>query len=389
MTSGKRLFSSESVTIGHPDKLCDQISDAVLDNVLRQNPEGRVACETFAPGGSLILVGGEITTTGWVDIEAVAREVVRGAGYTDPDYGLDEKTLIVNNLIKAQSPDIARGINADGSAGREQGAGDSGLFFGFAVDEADEYMPLPIALAHRLARRLEETRKAGSTPYLRPDGKAQVTVEYAGDGAPLGVHAVVVSAQHDPGIDQSRIENDIRERVILPALGERISASTACHINPTGRFVIGGPRGDTGMTGRKIIVDTYGGGSCLYRAGHGGGCFSGKDPSKVDRSAAYLARYAAKNIVAAGLAHACETQLAYAIGRAEPVSLMVNTFGTGRGPTDSDLTQRIYSKFPLKPDEIIRYFDLKKPIYLPAAVYGHFGRPEFPWERTDAADLLK
>jgi S-adenosylmethionine synthetase len=329
-----------------------------------------------------------MTTTGWVDIEEVARKVVRHAGYTNPDYGLDEKTLIVNNLIKSQSPDISCGVTANEMTGKEQGAGDSGLFFGFAVDETDEFMPLPITLAHRLARRLDQVRQKGVIEYLRPDGKTQVTVEYDEGGRPLGVAVVVVSAQHEPDVSAHQIEADLKEHVIRPIIGDMASDSTEYHINPTGRFVTGGPRADAGLTGRKIIVDTYGGGTCLYRAGHGGGCFSGKDPSKVDRSAAYLARYAAKNIVAAGLARACEIQLAYAIGRAEPVSLMVNTYGTGKSMTDAELAEKLRAHFPLKPADIIRYFDLKKPIYLPTAVYGHFGRPAFPWEKTDVAKRL-
>ncbi|MBI2650495.1 methionine adenosyltransferase [Candidatus Woesearchaeota archaeon] len=384
-----RLFSSESVTVGHPDKVADRISDAVLDDVLSQDPNSRVACETFCPGGSAIFVGGEITTSGWVDIERIAKDLIRETGYTNPDYGLDYRTVTVSNLVKPQVPEIAQGVNEGEGLHKEQGAGDQGHMFGFAIKEADEYMPLPIMLAHKLAHRLETVRNDGTISYLRPDGKIQVTVEYGANGKPVGVHTIVVSTQHNKGVEHGQIVADVKEHVILPIAGNLVSDSTSYHINPTGSFVIGGPAGDAGLTGRKIIVDTYGGGSLLYRAGHGGGAFSGKDPSKVDRSAAYAARYIAKNIIAADLADVCEVQLAYAIGVAEPVSVMVNTFGTGKGITEGQLAKKVRDNFPLKPADIISHFDLKRPIYLAAAVYGHFGRSEFPWEKLDKVDVLQ
>ena len=384
----RNLFTSESVTEGHPDKLCDQVSDAVLDEILRQDPKARVACETCAATG-MVLVMGEVTTTGYVDIENLVREVIVGVGYDRAKYGFDGSTCAVLTTLHGQSPDIAQGVNASlesrGSASLDLGAGDQGLMFGFACDETPEFMPMPIALAHRAARRLAQVRKEGIVPWARPDGKTQITVEYE-DGKPLRVDTVVISSQHDPEVSHAEIEKTLIEqvaRVAIPA--NLLDEKTRFLINPTGRFVIGGPMGDTGLTGRKIIVDTYGG-----FARHGGGAFSGKDPTKVDRSAAYAARHVAKNLVAAGLARRCELQLAYAIGVARPVSVFVDTFGTGVLPDDR-LAVAITRLFDLRPAAIIQELDLLRPIYRATAAYGHFGRNDIdaPWERLNRVDALK
>ncbi len=375
------LFTSESVTEGHPDKMCDQISDAVLDAILREDPRARVACETAATTG-LVLVFGEITCNGYVEISDIVRETVREIGYTRSEYGFDYQTCGTTVSVKAQSRDIAQGV--DSSATREQGAGDQGMMFGFACRETPELMPLPIALAHRMARRLAEARRDRSIPYLRPDGKTQVTVEYA-HGRPVAVRTVVVSAQHDPDVAHDRIVDDVVGGVILPSIpAEPRPADPVMHVNPTGRFVVGGPVGDAGLTGRKIIVDTYGG-----MARHGGGAFSGKDPSKVDRSAAYAARWVAKNVVAAGLADRFEIEVAYGIGIARPVAMSIETFGTGRLP-DARILTLIGRHFDLRPEAITRDLDLLRPIYRQTAAYGHFGRTDIdlPWERTDRAAAL-
>src|SRR5216110_2366435 len=367
------LFTSESVTEGHPDKLCDQVSDAMLDECLRQDPNSRVACETATTTG-VILVAGEITTHAYVDVPRLVRSVVQDIGYTNADYGFDYRTCGVLTAIKEQSPEIAQGVNEsiearEGIDAMELGAGDQGMMFGFAVRETPELMPLPITLSHAVARQLAKTRKDGTLPYLRPDGKTQVTVEYE-KGVPKRVHTVVVAAQHDPGIDYQRLCSEIREQVIRPAIGDSWLQKTKYLVNGTGAFTIGGPDGDCGLTGRKIIVDTYGG-----YAPHGGGAFSGKDASKVDRSAAYAARYVAKNVVAAGLASRCLVQVAYAIGVARPVSIMATTFGTGR-MSDESLSKLIANNFDLRPKAIIQTLNLLRPIYCKTAAYGHFGREE-------------
>lgn len=389
----RRLFTSESVTEGHPDKICDQISDSVLDAIFAQDPQARVACETSVTTG-LVLVMGEISTNCYVDIPKLVRETIREIGYDRAKYGFDCDTCAVLTSIDEQSADIAMGVDKALEAKKGEmtnaeieaiGAGDQGMMFGFACDETPELMPMPISLAHKLSKRLSEVRKNGTLEYLRPDGKSQVTVEYE-DDKPVRVDAVVVSTQHGAEVDHDTLEKDIMEHVILPVIpAELLDENTKYYINPTGRFVVGGPQGDSGLTGRKIIVDTYGG-----YARHGGGAFSGKDPTKVDRSAAYAARYVAKNIVAAGLARKCEVQLAYAIGVARPVSILIDTFGTGT-ISEEKLVKLVEKHFDLRPAGIIKELDLRRPIYKQTAAYGHFGRTDvdLTWERTDKAELLK
>ena len=382
------FFTSESVTIGHPDKICDQLSDAVLDAILERDPMARVACECACTTG-LVLVMGEITTECYIDIQSIVRDTICGIGYDRAKYGFDGSTCGVIVALDGQSPDIALGVDRslESKSGQETddletGAGDQGMMFGFACRETESLMPLPIDLAHKLTRKLTNARRNGSLPFLRPDGKAQVTVEYR-DGKPFRIDTVVLSAQHDDHVTRDELEKELREKVIIPSIPDNLlDAETRILINPTGRFIIGGPQGDSGLTGRKIIVDTYGG-----YARHGGGAFSGKDPTKVDRSACYMARYIAKNIVAAGLADRCEIQIAYAIGVAKPVSLRVETFGTGT-VSDEKLREAVQAVFDLRPEAIIRRFDLRRPIYRKTAENGHFGNPAFPWEKTDSVEQL-
>ncbi|AQM41618.1 MULTISPECIES: methionine adenosyltransferase [Staphylococcus] len=393
MTYNRRLFTSESVTEGHPDKIADQVSDAILDEILKDDPHARVACETTVTTG-MALISGEISTATYVDIPKVVRETIKNIGYTRAKYGYDSQTMAILTAIDEQSPDIAQGVDnaleyRDNLSEEEieaTGAGDQGLMFGYATNETDTYMPLPIFLSHQLAKRLSDVRKDSILKYLRPDGKVQVTVEYDEQDKPHRIDTIVVSAQHAEDITLEQIQADIKEHVIYPTVPEGlIDDNTRFYINPTGRFVIGGPQGDVGLTGRKIIVDTYGG-----YARHGGGCFSGKDPTKVDRSATYAARYVAKNIVAADLADKCEVQLAYAIGVAEPVSIAIDTFGTGK-VSETELVEAVRTHFDLRPAGIIKMLDLKHPIYKQTAAYGHFGRTDIllPWEKLDKVNLLK
>ncbi|HDJ3080870.1 TPA: methionine adenosyltransferase [Staphylococcus aureus] len=393
MLNNKRLFTSESVTEGHPDKIADQVSDAILDAILKDDPNARVACETTVTTG-MALIAGEISTTTYVDIPKVVRETIKEIGYTRAKYGYDYETMAILTAIDEQSPDIAQGVDKaleyrykDSEEEIEAtGAGDQGLMFGYATNETETYMPLAIYLSHQLAKRLSDVRKDGTLNYLRPDGKVQVTVEYDENDNPVRIDTIVVSTQHADDVTLEQIQEDIKAHVIYPTVPENlINEQTKFYINPTGRFVIGGPQGDAGLTGRKIIVDTYGG-----YARHGGGCFSGKDPTKVDRSAAYAARYVAKNIVAAGLADQCEVQLAYAIGVAEPVSIAIDTFGTGK-VSEGQLVEAVRKHFDLRPAGIIKMLDLKQPIYKQTAAYGHFGRTDvlFPWEKLDKVEELK
>ena len=385
MKNNRYLFTSESVGEGHPDKLCDQISDAVLDECLRHDPESHVACETFA-STALVLIGGEITTNTFVDVQQTARNIAREIGYTDSDFGLDCDSMAVMNMIHAQSPDINQGVSGTGleEFKGQQGAGDQGMMFVFACSETPQLMPAPIMYAHQLLLKATDLRKSGAINWLRPDAKSQVTIEYEGH-KPVRIDTVVISHQHNPGVSHGTIKDTVIDQIIKPVLEPTglIDGNTKFYVNPTGRFVVGGPFGDTGLTGRKIIVDTYGG-----MGRHGGGAFSGKDPSKVDRSAAYMARYIAKHVVAAGLAERCEVQLAYAIGVPYPVSIMVDTFGTGQ-VEDFAIAQAVKEVFDCTPAGIIKTLDLKKPIYQTTAAYGHFGRSEFSWEKTDKVEQLK
>lgn len=377
----KYLFTSESVTEGHPDKICDQVSDAILDALLAKDPDSRVACETLTTTG-LVMVAGEISTKVWVDIPTVVRETLTKIGYTNPDFGLDSKSCSVLTAIHEQSENIALGVNE--TENHEQGAGDQGMMFGYACDETPELMPLPINLANKITMRLAEVRKKGILNWVRPDGKSQVTVEYI-DGKPQKITSVVVAVHHNPEVPHEKIVADIKKYVIVPVCNQYLTPETKYYINATGIFTVGGPEADTGVTGRKIIADTYGG-----MGRHGGGAFSGKDPSKVDRSASYMARYIAKNIVASGLSSRCEVQLAYSIGVADPVSVSVNTFGMGK-IDDDQIAEAVRKIFPLKPGQIIKYLDLKRPIYMKTAAYGHFGREdaEFTWEKKDKVEELK
>jgi S-adenosylmethionine synthetase len=385
MEERRYFFTSESVGEGHPDKLCDQISDAILDACIKDDPQSRVACETFA-STAMVLIGGEITTNTFVDFQSIVREVAKDVGYTDPSYGLDYQSMAVLDMIHSQSPDISQGVSGDGLDEYKglQGAGDQGMMFGFACNETEELMPLPITLAHKILKHAADLRKRRVIKWLRPDAKGQVTVEYAGH-KPLRIEGVVLSHQHDDGVSYGEIKETLVEEVIKPILEPTglLDGDTKYFINPTGRFVIGGPFGDTGLTGRKIIVDTYGG-----MGRHGGGAFSGKDPTKVDRSAAYMARYVAKNIVAAGLAKRCEVELAYAIGVPFPVSVMIDTFGTAAA-AEKRIEEAVSQVFDLSPSGIITALDLRRPIYQRTAAYGHFGRDEFPWEKTDKARDLR
>ena len=389
MDKNRTLFTSESVTEGHPDKVCDHIADSVLDAALAADPMSRIACEVCCTTG-LVLVMGEFTTESYIDIPKIVRETVKEIGYTDASFGFDYKTCAVLTTIDEQSADIAMGVNKalEARAGEvdradEEGAGDQGMMFGYACRETEELMPLPVTLAHKLTKKLAELRKSGEIPYLRPDGKAQVTVTYE-NGVPVAVDTVVVSTQHNPGVDHATLEKDIIEKVVRPVVTDKwLTADTKYYVNPTGNFVIGGPQGDSGLTGRKIIVDTYGG-----MCPHGGGSFSGKDPTKVDRSACYYARYVCKNIVAAGLADRCQLQVAYAIGKAKPVSLNIDTFGTGKY-SDEKILEAVEKTFDFRPYSIIEQLDLRKPVYAATSNYGHFGNPAFSWEKTDKAEALK
>ncbi|OGY51070.1 MAG: methionine adenosyltransferase [Candidatus Buchananbacteria bacterium RIFCSPHIGHO2_02_FULL_45_11b] len=377
------IFTSESVTEGHPDKVCDQISDGILDAALKEDPKSRVAIETLVTTG-LVVVAGEMTTNTYIDVPKVVRGIIKDIGYTDPAIGFDWENCAVVTSIDAQSADISQGVSEGEGLYKEQGAGDQGMMFGYATDETPEFMPLPIVLAHKLTQKLASVRKAGELPWLRPDGKSQISIEYI-DGQPKRADTVVISTQHTAEVEHDEIEREVIEKIIKPVCGEWLDNKTKYYVNPTGKFIIGGPHGDSGVTGRKIIVDTYGG-----HGSHGGGAFSGKDPSKVDRSAAYMARYIAKNIVAAGLAKSCEVQLAYAIGVADPVSLLVNTDGTANIPEEK-IAEAVRKVFPLKPAGIIEHLRLRRPIFRLTTNYGHFGRnlDEFTWEKTDKAEELK
>ncbi len=379
MKNGKYLFTSESVTEGHPDKMMDKVSDAILDAIYEKDPNARVACECATKTG-IVLVIGEITTNAYVDVQKVVRDTIKEIGYDEPEYGFDADGCGVLVSLSEQSRDIAQGVNE--TTDHEQGAGDQGMMFGYASNETPELMPLPIMLANKLTMKLTEVRRNKELPYLRPDGKSQVTIEYE-EGKPKRINNVVIAAQHSPEVSDEQLRSEIIEKVIKPVCGEWLDENTKYFVNGTGRFVLGGPVADAGLTGRKIIVDTYGG-----VGSHGGGCFSGKDPSKVDRSGAYAARYIAKNIVASGLADRCEIQLAYCIGIADPVSVLVNTFGTNKVPEEK-IEELVRKHFPLKPSEIIKHLDLRRPIYKKTAAYGHFGRDDFSWEKTDKAEILR